>query len=124
MRSRSSTRDVRFVLCHFGNPWFEEAAELVYKNPNVYADTSGLLAHPTTPYFDRMVVRARGLIQGALDTIGSADRVLYGSDWPLESLVTAVALIEGLDLPAPARAAILGDNARRLFAGARPASGR
>jgi len=116
-------RDVRFVLCHFGNPWFEEAAELVYKNRNVYADTSGLLAHPGTPYFDRMVARARGLIQGALDTIGSPDRVLYGSDWPLESLTTAVALIEGLDLPVEGRTAILGGNARRLFADARPSSG-
>ncbi|MGA8664690.1 MAG: amidohydrolase family protein [Thermoplasmata archaeon] len=117
-------RDVRFVLCHFGNPWFEEAAELVYKNPNVYADTSGLLAHPGTPYFDRMVARARGLIQGALDTIGSPDRVLYGSDWPLESLGTAVALIQGLDLPAEGRAAILGGNARRLFSEGHPSSGR
>src|SRR5256712_8691199 len=30
------------VLCHFGNPWFEDVAELIYKHPNVYADISGL----------------------------------------------------------------------------------
>ncbi|MCI4365445.1 MAG: amidohydrolase family protein [Thermoplasmata archaeon] len=109
-------RDVRFVLCHLGNPWVEETAEVVYKNVNVYTDTSGLLAHPRTPYFDRMVERARVVLQGVVDTVGAPDRILYGSDWPLESLTTAVALVEGLDLPEAGRTAILGGNARRLFA--------
>jgi predicted TIM-barrel fold metal-dependent hydrolase len=34
--------DVRFVLAHFGNPWLIDAAEVVFKNPNVWADLSGL----------------------------------------------------------------------------------
>lgn len=117
-------RDVRFVLCHFGNPWVEEAAELVYKNENVYADTSGLLAHPTTPYFERGVARARAVLQAAVDTIGSAARILYGSDWPLESLATSVALVQGLEISEEDRAAILGGNAGRLFASTRPADDR
>jgi predicted TIM-barrel fold metal-dependent hydrolase len=108
-------RDVRFVLCHLGNPWVEEAAELVYKNTNVYTDTSGLLAHPHTPHFDRMFERTRQVLQGVVDTIGSTDRILYGSDWPLESLESALALVNGLDLPPSDRAGILGGNARRLF---------
>src|SRR5262249_2772021 len=32
-----------FVLAHFGNPWLREAAEVVYKNVNVWADLSGLI---------------------------------------------------------------------------------
>src|SRR3989449_1578788 len=31
------------ILCHFGNPWFEDVAELIYKHPNVYTDISGLI---------------------------------------------------------------------------------
>ncbi|MGA8536782.1 MAG: amidohydrolase family protein [Thermoplasmata archaeon] len=108
-------RDVRFVLCHLGNPWVEEAAEVVYKNANAYTDTSGLLGHPQTPHFDRMVARARAVLQQVVDTIGSTERILYGSDWPLESLATAVSLVDGLDLPPSDRAAMLGGNARRLF---------
>ncbi len=108
-------RDVAFVLCHFGNPWMEEAAEIVYKNPNVWADTSGFLAHPSAPYFDRMVARARERLLHAVVSVGSPERILYGSDWPLESLDTAVALVDRLDLPSADRAAILGGNARRLF---------
>jgi predicted TIM-barrel fold metal-dependent hydrolase len=33
---------VRFVLAHLGNPWLTDAAEVVYKNMNVWADLSGL----------------------------------------------------------------------------------
>jgi hypothetical protein len=108
-------RDVRFVLCHFGNPWVAEGAELVYKNENVYADTSGLLAHPAYPYYARMVEQSRRVVYEAIVTIGRPDRILYGSDWPLEELSTAVALVDRMDLPAEDRAAILGGNARRLF---------
>ncbi len=108
-------RDVRFVLCHLGNPWVEEAAEVVYKNPNVYADTSGLLGPPTAPYFARAVELCRARLRDAIVTVGSPERFLYGSDWPLEELGTAVALIERLDLPPEDRDAILGGNARRLF---------
>jgi hypothetical protein len=108
-------RDVRFVLCHLGNPWVNEAAEIVYKNENVYADTSGLLAHPSIPYFDQMFTQARQVVRAAIVTIGRPDRILYGSDWPLEELKLAVDLIRDLDLPGPDRDALLGGNARRLF---------
>jgi predicted TIM-barrel fold metal-dependent hydrolase len=108
-------REVPIVLCHFGNPWIDEAAEIVYKNPNVYADTSGLLAHPSYPLFDRMVDLCRKRLMDAILTVGSATRVLYGSDWPLIDLKLALTLVTSLDLPERDRAAILGGNARRLF---------
>jgi len=108
-------RDVRFVLCHLGNPWIEEAAGVLYKNPNVYADTSGLLPSPRTPYFDRAVERTRRLIEEVVVGVGSADRILFGSDWPLEELKVAVSLIQDLPIPEGERRAILGGNARALF---------
>jgi len=108
-------REVPFVLCHFGNPWVDEAAEIVYKNRNVYADTSGLLAHPSHPLFPQMVeLCRRRLLEGIL-MVGSAERILYGSDWPLIDLKVALRLVTALELPARDRAAILGGNARRLF---------
>jgi uncharacterized protein len=108
-------RDVRLVLCHLGNPWIEEAAEVVYKNPNVYADTSGLLGPPSSPYFDRAVASARERIEHAVVASGLPERFLYGSDWPLEELATALRLIELLELDEQDRRAILGGNARQLF---------
>jgi uncharacterized protein len=119
-------RDVPFVLCHFGNPWVDEAAEVVYKNPNVYADTSGLLAHPSHPLFDRMVELCRQRLLEGILMVGSAERILYGSDWPLLDLRVATKLVTSLDLPERDRTAILGGNARRLFglAAPRPVRGR
>ncbi|HYA54558.1 MAG TPA: amidohydrolase family protein, partial [Thermoplasmata archaeon] len=106
-------RDVPIVLCHFGNPWIDEAAEVVYKNANAYADTSGLLAHPSYPLFRQMVDLCRTRVQEGILMVGSTDRVLYGSDWPLLDLKVAMSLVEGLQLPAADRAAILGGNACR-----------
>jgi len=107
--------DVHLVLCHLGNPWIEEAAEIVYKNPLVYADTSGLFPPPTARYFGPAVARAREMIYGAIVTVGSADRFLHGSDWPLEDLGLAIDQVEELPIPLEDRAAILGGNAARLF---------
>ncbi len=108
-------RDVRFVLCHLGNPWLDEAAEIVYKNPNVYADTSGLLAPPSSPYFQRAAVQCRERLETAIISTGLPGRFLHGSDWPLVELRAAIELVEGLDLEEPDRRAILGGNAQQLF---------
>ncbi|HTP54393.1 MAG TPA: amidohydrolase family protein [Thermoplasmata archaeon] len=108
-------RDVAFVLCHLGNPWIDEAAELVYKNPNVYADTSGLFPPPSARYFERAVERSRERILDAVVTSGAPERFLHGSDWPLEEIGLAAQQIERLALPPSDRAAILGGNAQRLF---------
>jgi uncharacterized protein len=113
-------RDVAFVLCHFGNPWVDEAAEIVYKNKNVYADTSGLLPHPSYPLYDRMVELCRRRVMEGILMIGSTERILYGSDWPLLDLKVALKLVTELDLSESDRAAILGGNARRLFGLAEP----
>jgi predicted TIM-barrel fold metal-dependent hydrolase len=50
--------DVRFVLAHLGNPWLIDAAEVIFKNPNVWADLSGLLVG-TAEQFQALVGPAR-----------------------------------------------------------------
>jgi predicted TIM-barrel fold metal-dependent hydrolase len=108
-------REVKFVLCHLGNPWIEETAEMVYKNPNVYTDTSGLVWSPARPYYAAMIRRAQRRLDNAIAAIGDCTQVLYGSDWPLESIATAVSIVEGLTIPPEDREKILGANARALF---------
>jgi len=115
-------RNVRFVICHLGNPWIDEAMEIIYKNPNVYGDTSGLLTHPSYPLFDRHVELCRKKIQDAILMTGTAERILYGSDWPLIDLRVATSLVSELDLSETDRQSILGGTARRLF-GLPPPSG-
>ncbi len=107
-------RSVRFVLCHLGNPWIEEAAEVAYKNRNVWADTSGLL-NPFARLYSDQVRRMRIRLHHALLAAGGPEKLLYGSDWPISRLADAVGLVTGLDLPKEDQEKILGGNARELF---------
>lgn len=73
--------DVKFVMCHLGNPWFQDAAEVLYKNDNVYADISGLVLGEFTYEFERYTAqRLKDLIAYMGDP---GKQLMYGSDWPL-----------------------------------------
>ena len=69
-------RSVDFVLCHLGNPWMEEAAEVIYKNPNVWGDTSGLL-NPFSPRYDLQVRRMVERLRYAVYAVGDPGKLLY-----------------------------------------------
>jgi predicted TIM-barrel fold metal-dependent hydrolase len=111
-------RDVRFVLAHFGNPWIADAAEVVYKNENVWADLSGLLVGDEA-YF--RALSADGVLQRTVDRIrqgieytGRADKFLFGTDWPLAPMRVYRDFV-GRMFPERDHAAVFHDNARLLF---------
>jgi len=110
--------DVNFVMAHCGNPWLIDAAEVVYKNANVWADLSGLLVGDAAD-FDEMSQRgtlekvARN-VADAIDYSERLDRFLYGSDWPLAPMSSYRSFIEMI-VPEEHRAAVFADNARELF---------
>lgn len=76
--------DVKFVMCHLGNPWFQDAAEVLYKNDNVFADISGLTLGDFSYEFERYVaMRLKEMITYMGDP---GKQLLYGSDWPLVNM--------------------------------------
>lgn len=86
--------DLRLVVCHFGSPWMADAAELVAKNPNVYADLSGLaVGRPAVTDFRSRYAHYVSALSGWMSYADRWDRLLYGSDWPLVSLEHYVALM-------------------------------
>jgi predicted TIM-barrel fold metal-dependent hydrolase len=95
-----------------------DAAEVVYKNENVFADVSAFLIGEvadfermkTTGVWDRTVKR----VQEAIEFAEHSDRFLFGSDWPLSPITTYRDFVRDL-FPAEHHAAILGGNAKRLF---------
>lgn len=110
--------DVNFVMAHFGNPWLADAAEVVYKNENVWADLSGLLVGSDAA-FDEMQQR------GALDEVAAdvrramryserPDRFLYGSDWPLAPMDRYRGFVESI-VPAEQWGRVFTENASQLF---------
>jgi predicted TIM-barrel fold metal-dependent hydrolase len=109
---------VRFVLAHLGNPWLIEAAEVVYKNVNVWADLSGLAVG------DELAFRAeerQETLQEVMAGLRRAfryaerpNRFLFGSDWPLAPLSAYRDLVAAA-IPEIHHPLVFADNARVLF---------
>jgi len=110
--------EVRFVLAHSGNPWLTEAAEVIYKNVNVWADLSGLTVGDTVAFSteerQEMLHDTRTAVRRAFHYAERPNRFLYGSDWPLVSMMAYRDFIRAT-IPEPYHALIFEDNARTLF---------
>ena len=105
--------DVRFVICHLGNPWFQDTAEVLYKNDNVYADISGLTLGDFDYAFERyLVTRVKDLIAYMGDP---GSQLMYGSDWPLVEMAPYVKFMDSLEFPEGARENIAWKTAAELF---------
>jgi uncharacterized protein len=115
--------EVRFVLAHFGNPWFIDAAEVVFKNPNVWADLSGLIVGDAEQ-FQKLFKAAkvpdsvRGLaisdLKKAIGYVDDYKRFLYGTDWPLAPTGCYRRLIELL-IPQAHHQEVFRTNAEHVF---------
>jgi predicted TIM-barrel fold metal-dependent hydrolase len=110
--------DVRFVLAHVGNPWMIDAAEVVYKNVNVWADLSGLIVGSAD---ELSALEAQELLADVAERIRAAfryaerpNRFVYGSDWPLAPMALYRDFIQSA-IPEANREQIFIDNARKLF---------
>ncbi len=105
--------DVDFVICHLGNPWFQDTAEVLYKNDNVYADISGLTLGDFTYEFERYIVRR---VEDMIAYMGEPGKqLMFGSDWPLVGMNTYVKFFHGLELPNEAKENMAWRTAARLF---------
>ncbi|HEX7832327.1 MAG TPA: amidohydrolase family protein [Thermoanaerobaculia bacterium] len=106
---------VRFVIAHCGNPWIESAAEVAYKNPNVYLDGSALLIGDMTK-LPRDQVRRYVIepIRWVFGYIENPDKLMFGSDWPLVNIPAYVDAFKKA-IPRPYWNKVFHDNAVRVF---------
>jgi predicted TIM-barrel fold metal-dependent hydrolase len=107
-----------FVLAHLGNPWLLDAAEVVYKNFNVWADLSGLAVGDAESF---RAPEKQETLQEVLDGVRRAfryaerpNRFLYGSDWPLAPLHPYLEFIKSA-IPEIYHPLVFEDNSRVLF---------
>lgn len=106
-------QDVKFIMCHLGNPWFQDAAEVLYKNDNVFADISGLTLGDIHYEFERyMIMRVKEMIMYMGDP---GKQLLFGSDWPLVGMQKYVKFFQGLDLTDEQKESISWKTATRLY---------
>ncbi len=110
--------DVRFILSHFGNPWLLDAAEVIRKNVNVWADLSGLASGigeelPSVEREEFLHDQATALRRAFLYA-ERPNRFLYSSDWPLVPMRAYRDFIRSA-LPEAHRQQVFHDNAHALF---------
>lgn len=86
--------DVKFVICHCGNPWFADATEVAAKNPNVYIDLSGLLEGIPGPDFYNKQKAYFDYLSMWLNYMGRWDKLMYGSDWPLVNIADYINILK------------------------------
>jgi hypothetical protein len=75
--------EVRFVICHVGNPWVPDAIEVASKNENVFIDFSGLWEHRLTLKREKEISGFQQYVRMWLEYHELWDKIMYGSDWPL-----------------------------------------
>jgi predicted TIM-barrel fold metal-dependent hydrolase len=109
---------VKFVLAHLGNPWLTDAAEVVYKNVNVWADLSGLAVGGGEAFAAEerreMLHEAQGAVRRAFRYAERPNRFLFGSDWPLAPLAAYRAFVAEA-IPEVYHGQVFSENARALF---------
>jgi uncharacterized protein len=106
---------VTFVIAHCGNPWIESAAEVAYKNPNVYLDGSafmiGDLGRLSQEQADQSVVKPVSWVFSFLE---DPSKLMFGTDWPLTHIKSYVDVFKRA-IPREHWKAVFHDNAVRVF---------
>jgi uncharacterized protein len=105
-------REVTFVLCHTGNPWFTDAMEVMYKNENVVADISGFTVGRFQPRYAALVRARLAEVAAYLDR---PDKLMFGTDWPIAGMDDYLAFARSLELSEAEREGLLWRNAARVF---------
>jgi predicted TIM-barrel fold metal-dependent hydrolase len=100
-----SIPDLVLIACHYGGYHrIDEAEELVVGSP-VVLETSW---PPRLADFDSQRLRAIIARHGA-------DRIVFGSDWPMTDQASEIAAVRALDLDDASEQAILGGNLQRIL---------
>jgi uncharacterized protein len=84
---------VTFVIAHAGNPWLMDAAEVIDKNDNVYADLSGLVEGYFSPQAKKVIKRR---LSEMFDYLETTRRFIFGSDWPLIDLESYISFFKSI----------------------------
>lgn len=106
---------VRFVMAHYGNPWIVDATEVAKKNPNVFIDLSGLAQGNFE--VDWFLENYKGYVQHLqtwMAYLGTYEKMMYGSDWPLVNLDSYIKLI-GAIVPEKYHSGVFFENAQHVF---------
>ena len=106
--------ELKIIIAHMSNPWIDECAQAVKDNKNVYADVSGYFAEFKT-IESKEVKEFFFDVEKFSKIAGSAQKLIYGSDWPLYPLKEYVRVAESLPFTEEEKELFFWKNAANLF---------
>lgn len=115
LHAARSFPEVKFLMCHLGNPFFSELRDVMRECPNVYTDTSGQFTSGTDEDSPEYRFILAGEMREFLKLPNGSERVIFGSDFPIQSYEDSIALIKSLRLPKEVEENIFHRNARKLL---------
>jgi uncharacterized protein len=111
----ASFPSVTFILSHLGNPYFEATRKIMKKYHNVHTDISGQFvtgSDEDTPEYKMEIVSE---IKEFIALENGIDRVLFGTDFPIQSHVDSIALVKALKLSQADEEKIFWKNAAKIL---------
>ena len=79
--------ELKIIVAHFGQPHMEQTCILMRKNENIFADLSARFHRPWQLYNGLMIAQEYGV----------AERLLFGSDFPVRTPAEALAEFRGIN---------------------------
>jgi predicted TIM-barrel fold metal-dependent hydrolase len=98
---------LKIIIAHAGYPWVVDAAEVAYKNSNVYLDCSGWVIG------NKIGKNQVKQLLYILEYTG-ADKLLYGSDWPIVNIDSYLKFVKST-VPKKYWNKVFYKNAAKLF---------
>ncbi|MCD6365842.1 MAG: amidohydrolase family protein [Planctomycetes bacterium] len=111
--------DLRILMSHFSNPWWEEAWKVSWSKPNVYADLSGLTARTRSLDMWAQIFAPNGkLMKDSLKKICFASDVTYLHNNPHDFkpyIEFYENVLNRINAPESLRRLVWSGNAKKLF---------
>jgi predicted TIM-barrel fold metal-dependent hydrolase len=106
--------EVNFILSHLSSPYCDELQDVMSKFSNVYTDISGLFISGREDS-EQQTNEAVGQISDFLKLDNGASRILFGTDFPIQSYADSIALVKKLNLDKESEEKIFYKNALQLL---------
>ncbi|MGC8812538.1 MAG: amidohydrolase family protein [Candidatus Aenigmatarchaeota archaeon] len=104
--------NLKIVIAHSGNPWFEDAAEVAYKNENVFLDLSGWFTGKVESSYAKII---KNKVEFLFSYLEGCEKILYGTDWPIIRMKPYINFIKSLGLENYELRKIFYKNALKVF---------
>lgn len=106
---------VNFIISHLANPYFDDLRNAMKKYPNVYTDISGQFSTGNEKDNDNYKKSIVAEIEKILEIKNGIDRVIFATDFPIQSYADSIGLVKSLNLSKTDKDKIFYKNAARLL---------